>query len=231
MKNVFYLSAIMLFCSCNSEDKKMIPAVVQTPGGISGLQKNVSAPALQSTKGALIYNPAHGKPGHTCALALGAPLNQTVAAKPQPINTNTPVQPKAVAVSPLVNTSGKKLNPKHGEPAHRCDIAVGAPLDAKPVAPAKMTSIQPKVMQHAAVKVAKGMNPPHGQPNHRCDIAVGAPLNSKVVAAAPVQTVKAPEVTSAETKVIQTTQSGAKLNPKHGDPGHRCDIAVGAPLT
>jgi len=29
---------------------------------------------------------------------------------------------------------------------------------------------------------------------------------------------------------LPTTQQGAKLNPPHGQPGHRCDIAVGAIL-
>ena len=128
-----------------------------------------------------------------------------------------------------VNTSGKKLNPKHGEPGHRCDIAVGAPLDSKPAAIAKTAGTTSIVSQPAYVKVAKGMNPPHGQPNHRCDIAVGAPLNSKTVQLP--TNVKTPNVQPIESKIMETSQSGTKLNPKHGDPGHRCDIAVGAPLT
>jgi len=33
---------------------------------------------------------------------------------------------------PEVNSSSTALNPKHGEPGHRCDIAVGAPLNSKP---------------------------------------------------------------------------------------------------
>ena len=231
MKNYLYLSAVVLFCACYSENTDNTQAIVQTPGGINGLQKNITSPAIGSTKSALLYNPAHGKPGHNCALAVGAPLNQTIAAQPQTINTNIPVQPTAVAVSPPVNTSGKKLNPKHGEAGHRCDLAVGAPLDSKPTGSATTTSSQATVIQQAPVKVAKGMNPPHGQPNHRCDIAVGAPLNSKAIVATPVATVKTPEVTSTSTKIVETTPSGTKLNPKHGDPGHRCDIAVGAPLT
>lgn len=51
------------------------------------------------------------------------------------------------------------LNPAHGQPGHRCDIAVGQPLNS-----------QPKPQNNAKV------NPPHGQPGHRCDLAVGAPL-------------------------------------------------------
>jgi hypothetical protein len=71
------------------------------------------------------------------------------------------------------------------------------------------------------------MNPPHGQPNHRCDIAVGAPLNSPV-AAKPATTNAQPQVTMKE--VPNTTKTAPGMNPPHGEPGHRCDIAVGAPL-
>lgn len=51
------------------------------------------------------------------------------------------------------------LNPPHGEPGHRCDIAVGQPLNSAPVQ-----------------QTNANVNPPHGQPGHRCDLAVGAPL-------------------------------------------------------
>jgi len=93
------------------------------------------------------------------------------------------------------------LNPPHGQPNHRCDIAVGAPLTApvgaKPATQSEqsMLKLQPHTQttpvqtlpQTAPVKTVPlttpmpatvGLNPPHGQPNHRCDIAVGAPLNS-----------------------------------------------------
>jgi hypothetical protein len=32
------------------------------------------------------------------------------------------------------------MNPPHGEPGHRCDIAVGAPLNSKPAAPTTVTT-------------------------------------------------------------------------------------------
>jgi hypothetical protein len=32
------------------------------------------------------------------------------------------------------------MNPPHGQPNHRCDIAVGAPLNSKPVTPAAATT-------------------------------------------------------------------------------------------
>jgi len=227
MKNFVYLSMIIVFCSCSNKKKESNQTIVQTPAGLEGLQKNVSSPVVQSAKTNLIYNPAHGKPGHTCALAVGAPLQQSTATQPQKNITN--ISPVTVSTPIAVNTSGKKLNPKHGEPGHRCDIAVGAPLDSKPAAIAKTAGTTSIVSQPASVKVAKGMNPPHGQPNHRCDIAVGAPLNSKTIQ--PQITTKTPDAQPIESKIMETSQSGTKLNPKHGDPGHRCDIAVGAPLT
>ena len=87
-----------------------------------------------------------------------------------------------------------------------------------------MTPVQTPVQP-----TAPGMNPPHGQPNHRCDIAVGAPLNSKPAAATnptPVNTQQ--QVTMKEVPNTQKTLPG--MNPPHGEAGHRCDIAVGAPL-
>ena len=94
---------------------------------------------------------------------------------------------------------------------------------------------QPVVNQVSSTTTAPGMNPPHGQPNHRCDIAVGAPLNSPV--AKPVnQTVSktpTPVVQTTATPVQKTTtqtETPAGMNPPHGKAGHRCDIAVGAPL-
>ena len=89
------------------------------------------------------------------------------------------------------------MNPPHGEPGHRCDIPVGAPLStpagqAAPqntAAPANQggflgsgETAAPAAQQQApaAQQTAPGMqgkpNPPHGQPGHRCDIQVGQPL-------------------------------------------------------
>lgn len=86
-----------------------------------------------------------------------------------------------------------------------------------------------------------GMNPPHGQPGHRCDIAVGAPLNSKPAQnnqpqAAQVVNTKPSEQpvmkvnTSNGSTTIVGTSTPPGMNPPHGQEGHRCDIAVGAPL-
>jgi hypothetical protein len=82
------------------------------------------------------------------------------------------------------------MNPAHGQPGHRCDIAVGAPLNSKPT---QQTATTATANNQPVQQVAPGMNPPHGQPGHRCDIAVGAPLDSKPVV---VQGVPSKEVVS-----------------------------------
>ena len=105
--------------------------------------------------------------------------NQTVMPNQTPPNSNMTNQnttPVAVA---------KGMNPAHGQPNHRCDIPVGAPLNS-PVVPAKSAPVTPQntavpatiATPAAAVTTPtpEGMNPPHGQEKHRCDIAVGAPL-------------------------------------------------------
>jgi len=70
------------------------------------------------------------------------------------------------------------MNPPHGQPNHRCDIPVGAPLDSPPGKPPLPATVSQQPPQAPATATAPGMNPPHGQPNHRCDIPVGAPLDS-----------------------------------------------------
>ena len=157
-------------------------------------------------------------------------------------------------------SSNGGINPAHGQPGHRCDIAVGAPLNSAPTKgqtttaqPVQTVQVNPNqknvvtTTTAAPVKVAKGMNPSHGQPGHRCDIPVGTPLNSPVakpVAAAPqggtvekTFTVSPPADNTAVPALLSTESANGKtvttaegMNPAHGKPGHRCDIAVGAPL-
>ncbi|MFB9078407.1 hypothetical protein ACFFLS_16110 [Flavobacterium procerum] len=149
----------------------------------------------------------------------------------------------------------KGINPAHGQPGHRCDIAVGAPLNSAPqqgqvvAAPQGQTvQVNPSQTQVVTtttpVKTAKGMNPPHGQPGHRCDIPVGAPLNSPATkTTATTNTTQNGTVTqnftvtppaSNPVPALLSTEGQSTvaegMNPAHGQPGHRCDIAVGAPL-
>jgi hypothetical protein len=103
-----------------------------------------------------------------------------------------------VSTTPPQTTNNAGINPAHGQPGHRCDIPVGAPLNSPPgktpAAPAAQQQKNPPVATQqgtnpvqpapsttttqTTTQTAPGMNPPHGQPGHRCDIAVGAPLSS-----------------------------------------------------
>ncbi|WP_242927964.1 hypothetical protein [Pontibacter vulgaris] len=74
------------------------------------------------------------------------------------------------------------LNPAHGQPGHRCDIEVGAPLNLPPqprlnTAPPALSTPPVSTPVPVQSNVAAGTNPPHGQPGHDCGIPVGAPLN------------------------------------------------------
>lgn len=106
-------------------------------------------------------------------------------------------------------------------------------------------TVTPQMLNQQAqqpVKVAAGMNPSHGQPGHRCDIAVGAPLNSPIGKAAITQAQVQPQNTTTSSgqqfttdgkSVITTTPSvvtAPGMNPPHGQAGHDCAVAVGAPL-
>ena len=113
-----------------------------------------------------------------------------------PTGTGTATQTPPVNQAPVKVAAG--MNPSHGQPGHRCDIAVGAPLNstakapASPAAPSKsapytitQTPTTPTSTTNSAATpallnptgtTAPGMNPAHGQTGHRCDIAVGAAL-------------------------------------------------------
>jgi hypothetical protein len=115
------------------------------------------------------------------------PVNSTVQPPAVPVNLNSQTTPSTMIPSGS-NSAG--LNPPHGQPGHRCDIAVGAPLNSAPAqlttptvntpVPTPINISTDKLTQPIVnSSVASGMNPAHGQPGHRCDIPVGAPLNSK----------------------------------------------------
>jgi hypothetical protein len=93
----------------------------------------------------------------------------------------------------------------------------------------------------APVASSVKLNPPHGQPGHRCDIEVGQPLppeGSPVIATQPATQPVKPVMQNTQPVMVNPPAnanilpgaSKGKVNPPHGEPGHRCDIAVGAPL-
>ncbi len=126
-------------------------------------QEGISSGQVQSGQGAVqpastvipvnanqgqALNPAHGEPGHDCAIAVGAPLNSakpaasqqilpsTPSSSPVQIQANPSTTTPAASPAPIMTipnnktpagTSGK-VNPAHGEPGHDCAKPVGEPL-------------------------------------------------------------------------------------------------------
>ena len=187
MKHLLYILAIFCLIACNTKKPETNQNYVAKPEDLASLNKRTQLPVTTAANNSGALNPAHGQPNHRCDIAVGAPLNSAAAKTATPnVQTVTP-QPTVTANAPLVqnvSASGEKLNPAHGQPNHRCDIAVGAPLSSKPTqniaAAAKPQVAVPPTANTTQVPLLneKGqrLNPAHGQPNHRCDIAVGAPL-------------------------------------------------------
>ncbi|MBC5992754.1 hypothetical protein [Pontibacter cellulosilyticus] len=99
--------------------------------------------------------------------------------------TATTAAPLNTTATPVTGTAAQgataALNPAHGQPNHRCDIPVGAPLNtpAQPKLNVPTTTITPPLQPTQTQQqgsVAAGTNPPHGQPGHDCSKPVGAPL-------------------------------------------------------
>lgn len=163
MKKTLFTSALacIIFMGCNNSD-----ASVDT---------------------SLTFDSTLSKSTSTSSEAITAPTVDAAAEIQNPAITPTTDQASQAKDLNTGNVAG--LNPAHGQPGHRCDISVGAPLNSAPNKPATVTNAtapQPVVSSAPPVKTAPGMNPPHGEPGHRCDISVGAPLNSAPVKPAAV---------------------------------------------
>lgn len=138
---------------------------------------------------------------------------QTTPASAEPVQA---VEPSTVAQpvieQPAVAQSQPevRLNPPHGQPYHRCDIPVGAPLPSTTAAatqPATNNQVQATTIRPSASAPASG-----------------SPVIPTVENANRAQSTQTPIATSAN------TGSKPRLNPAHGQPYHRCDIPVGSPL-
>lgn len=144
----------------------------------------------------------------SCADSKKEPSTQeaaTATATPAetPVNNaaaNTTATAVPTATSSAATPAG--MNPPHGQPGHRCDIPVGAPLDSKP-------------SQNIPTQSA----PQQPANNGQGFLSSGAAQQQTTPAAAP-------------SRPAQQTAPGmkGKPNPAHGQPGHRCDIQVGQPL-
>lgn len=130
MKRLAYALAIISLSACNSKSTNTEAAQASAPSELPATP--TATTEQQSNASGLLTNPAHGQPGHDCAIPVGAPLKQNVSS-PQPTTTlvvTTPNAPQATAPQPVAQqpSSGQKLNPAHGQPGHKCEIPVGAPL-------------------------------------------------------------------------------------------------------
>ncbi len=121
---IILLISAPFFISCEEKEKTVDTTNVLQEATLEqkkqALQNVVPATSTTTTSGDLAMNPAHGQPGHDCAIPVGAPLNSKGS------SNTTPALNKTNSVPPTI--SGNGINPAHGQPGHRCDIKVGDPL-------------------------------------------------------------------------------------------------------
>lgn len=148
------LIMIMTFSACQSSEEEQtdevsttpppVTAPVTVPDSMQTVLPMTTPPAVTPAGPVAKLNPPHGQPGHRCDIEVGQPLpagggpaaGSTTIAAPPPVQTQVPVMqnPQPVMATPppanlLPNTAKGPVNPPHGQPGHRCDIAVGAPLN------------------------------------------------------------------------------------------------------
>lgn len=98
------------------------------------------------------------------ALAITAIFSFTACSEEKPETTTANMAPFGAQATPQADAkSGEALNPAHGQPNHRCDIAVGAPLNS----PKQPNLVVPQT-KNIGQGTSSGPNPPHGQPGHDC---------------------------------------------------------------
>lgn len=132
----------------------------------------------------------------------------------------TTAAPKVTATPTQTKPTGEKpaLNPAHGEPFHRCDIAVGAPLDGPATqqgdSPIKQSTGPKSFFKTVQSESATAAATQPAQPTPQATTTITPSAQAKP--------------TPQATTTANTPKP--KNNPAHGQPHHRCDIAVGAPL-
>lgn len=113
----------LAFSSCQSQSGKKESVITPTPSGVPSASSEHIPSGQRPDK-----NPAHGQPFHDCALPVGAAfVAEDLPAPPKavtaPVNLPAEVQQQTPPATKEV-----KLNPAHGAPGHKCEVAVGAPL-------------------------------------------------------------------------------------------------------
>lgn len=102
----------------DSPGNALTEAVQAKDGATAPQNAAVAAPANNKAAGEVKLNPAHGQPGHSCSVPVGAPL--TAAA------TAPAAAPQAAQMAPAAAPQGQqllpdgKVNPPHGQPGHVC---------------------------------------------------------------------------------------------------------------
>jgi hypothetical protein len=186
------ISIIVLACmfsglmACNSETKVEQPAVIENIAPTPVATDTSDFPPLSAIKESAPAPSANIPP--PTSINPSGPLS--VSNGPFATASNTPI-PVASKTPAKTQASSARLNPAHGQPGHNCAIAVGAPLDKvaapapKPATPTVVSTpqVETQVLPSPAVTAAAPnadpnakLNPAHGQAGHNCAVAVGAPL-------------------------------------------------------
>lgn len=134
-------------------------------------------------------------------------------------SVEVPVNETAAPAAATTAPKGVALNPPHGQPGHRCEIAVGAPLDGSGSKAPFPASNQPQSSSTLPANSFFAQKP-------SAQNTAPTPTPAPQPVAPPPSPQTAPPVPQ---PVAQKTEPGfsGKPNPAHGQPGHRCDIQVG----
>ena len=124
-------TAVLLFAACAEpgapvEAETLPPATAPeawVPAEASAQQPTTATPSTAQ------LNPAHGEPGHDCAIPVGAPLDGSGnAGTSDMVPLTTPSAAPMPSAMPVPSGNTGNLNPAHGEPGHDCAVPVGSPL-------------------------------------------------------------------------------------------------------
>ncbi len=151
-----------------------------------------------------------------------------------------PTQPEPVKTDNVEVSTGEEknevamLNPPHGQPNHRCDIPVGAPLNSAPktsnTTAASTTAASPatSTSTNTTTSATNTNSPAKSNETQVSSPATGAASSSFSPTVENASKLNNPQRQTTST----TANKGPKpaTNPAHGQPYHRCDIAVGSPL-
>jgi hypothetical protein len=217
------LLSMVLFSACAGDDKKAETTTATTDGP----NVIIDSTSLKNRAGTNNSMPLNGNQPNVQALVSNTGQQQTVAGPSQNVQTTTvPVQQQ---IQQQIQQQMQKQQLAQSQQVVQTQQVQPTQQSAHP----QFTAEQFKKMQDDAKKRGVQLNPAHGQPGHRCDIYVGQPLDSKPVASlaqqkpATVTTTAPPQTVTVAPQPVKTEPG---MNPPHGQPGHRCDIAVGAPL-